>query len=87
MRFKIAALAVFLAPMLMPAAAQAYDPLCNKVKNPTARERCKCSSDVGMPVLERSDERGNTQVFLGQPGGREAPALHDCMMKKGIFPG
>ena len=86
MRFKVAALAVFLAPMLMPVAAQAYDPLCDKIQKPERRALCQCRSDAGAQVSRRPNNDGRMIVDAGRPPKKRIAEVGDCMIKKGYKP-
>lgn len=63
-------------------AAQAYDPLCDKIKKPITRDRCICNSDAGGKVRERPNDRGRMVVSWTRPS-RQAPQVHSCMVVKG----
>ena len=87
MRFKIPALAVFLAAMFLPSAAQAYDPLCDKIQKTERRALCQCRSDAGATVSRRPNKDGRMIIDAARPAKNRVAQVGDCMAKKGFQPG
>lgn len=67
-------------------AAQAYDPLCDKIKKSERRALCQCRSDAGAAVSRRPNNDGRMIIDANRVRGAKLSQVHDCMIKKGFKP-